>query len=128
MAKQLLVGEFIDAFNLKRVRDGKPTLELVEIKEFTNLLEEVVELMTAYDVGDIVEVIDALVDILYFVYGIAETIGVDLTPFFMEVHRNNMTKMGPNGPEYYPNGKVKKPANYVPVDLRSLYERLYCNG
>ena len=72
--------------------------------------------------------IDALADILYVVYGFAVSLGVDIEPFLDEVHKNNLTKVGPNGEVIRrEDGKVLKPANYVPVDLFAIYERVYLN-
>lgn len=94
----------------------------------TNIEEEVRELREAAEAGDLIEAIDALVDLVYVVYGAATVLGVDLQPFFEAVHANNMTKLNDEGfPEYHPNGKVKKPANYIPVNLHEVFERIY-NG
>ncbi|TXH54670.1 MAG: nucleotide pyrophosphohydrolase [Desulfurellales bacterium] len=91
--------------------------------------EEVAELRQAFLDRDIVECIDALADILYVVYGFAVSLGVDIEPFLDEVHKNNLTKVGPNGEVIRrEDGKVLKPPTYVPVDLQALFERIYTNG
>lgn len=72
--------------------------------------------------GDHLEQIDALVDILYVVYGMAIEMGVDLEPFFDEVHAANMRKVG--GPTDA-NGKRGKPTGWVPPDIAGVYARLY---
>ena len=71
-----------------------------------------------------VEVLDAIADILFTVFGIAAKAGLtDLVePAFKEVMRSNWTKMGPDGPEFYPNGKVAKPDTYEAPDLRQFFD------
>lgn len=71
---------------------------------------------------DIVEVADALTDILYVAYGAGLEFGVDLDATFREVHRSNMTKLGEDGkPIYNPDtGKVVKGPNYQEPDLASV--------
>lgn len=71
-----------------------------------------------------VEVLDAIADILFTVFGVAAKAGLtDLVePAFKEVVRSNWTKMGPDGPEFYPNGKVAKPDTYEAPDLRQFFD------
>jgi predicted HAD superfamily Cof-like phosphohydrolase len=59
--------------------------------------EELQELEEAIAYNDIVEVADALTDLLYVVYGAGHTFGVKLDACFDEVHSSNMTKLGPDG-------------------------------
>lgn len=63
---------------------------------------------------DFIAAIDAMADLLYVVYGAAVTFGIDLDPFFAEVHRSNMTKVG--GPARA-DGKRLKPDTYEPPNL-----------
>ena len=71
-----------------------------------------------------VEVLDAIADILFTVLGLAAKAGLSdlVEPAFNEVVRSNWTKMGPDGPEFYPNGKVAKPATYEAPDLRQFFD------
>lgn len=71
-----------------------------------------------------VEVLDAIADILFTVFGVAAKAGLaDLVePAFREVLRSNWTKMGPNGPEFYPDGKVAKPVTYEAPDLEQFFD------
>lgn len=71
-----------------------------------------------------VEVLDAIADILFTTFGIAAKAGLTelVEPAFKEVVRSNWTKMGPNGPEFYPNGKVAKPETYEAPDLRQFFD------
>jgi predicted HAD superfamily Cof-like phosphohydrolase len=85
------------------------------------ITEEVQELATAIDNDDIVEIADALTDILYVVYGAGHAYGIDLDDCFDEVHRSNMSKLGPEGkPIYREDGKVLKGPDYSPPDLESV--------
>ena len=71
-----------------------------------------------------VEVLDAIADILVTVFGVATKAGLTelVEPAFKEVMRSNWTKMGPDGPEFYPNGKVAKPETYEAPDLRQFFD------
>lgn len=71
-----------------------------------------------------VEVLDAIADILFTVFGVAAKAGLTelVEPAFKEVMRSNWTKMGPNGPEFYPSGKVAKPETYEAPDLRQFFD------
>lgn len=80
--------------------------------------EELEELREAIDKKDIVEIADALTDILYVTYGAGHAWGIDLDSCYHEVHRSNMSKLGPNGtPIYREDGKVMKGPNYSPPNL-----------
>lgn len=67
------------------------------------IIEESAEFIAAAQRADMVEMCDALADLLYVVYGAAVTMGVDMGPIFEEVHRSNMTKLGVSR-----DGKVAK--------------------
>ena len=71
--------------------------------------EELNELEEACDKGTLVDVADALADILYVTYGAGHTFGIDLDKCFAEVQRSNMSKLGEDGkPMYRKDGKVMK--------------------
>ncbi len=76
------------------------------------IVEEAGEFLNAATHQNLVEMIDALVDILYVTFGTADVMGVDLQPFFEEVQRSNMSKMGKDA-----SGKIQKGPNYSPPDL-----------
>jgi|TARA_R110002153_G_scaffold105544_11_gene244332 predicted HAD superfamily Cof-like phosphohydrolase len=112
------VGDFMEAF-------GQEVLEIPTLPDF-NLAElrldlineEVQELKDGIDKGSMLEIADALTDILYVVYGAGHAFGIDLDECFFEVHRSNMTKLGPDGrPIYRDDGKVMKGENYSQPDL-----------
>lgn len=69
-------------------------------------------------------VVDGLVDQIYVVIGTAVEMGLDLNPFFQEVHRSNMSKVGAPETE---NGKLQKGSSYRPPQIaKMLRERLLC--
>lgn len=86
--------------------------------------EEFEELTEAVEKEDIVEVADALADILYVVHGAALEFGVPLDDVFDEVHRSNMTKVWSDGTVHRrEDGKVMKPPTYSPADVRKVLDR-----
>ena len=85
--------------------------------------EELNELKEAIKNNDIVEVADALTDILYVTYGAGHSFGVNLDKCFDEVQRSNMSKLGEDGnPIYNESGKVMKGPNYSAPDLKKIIE------
>lgn len=83
--------------------------------------EELKELEEAVAYNDIVEVADALTDLLYVVYGAGHTFGLNLNACFDEVHSSNMTKLGPDGKAIKNSyGKVMKGPNYKEPDLKKV--------
>ena len=67
---------------------------------------------------DLLEVADALTDILYVTYGAGHAFGIDLDKCFDEVQNSNMSKLNVNGkPIYHESGKVMKGPNYFKPDL-----------
>jgi len=79
--------------------------------------EETAELAAAFAAADLVEVADAIADLLYVTLGTAVACGIDVAPVFGEVHRSNMTKDG--GP-LDGAGKVRKGAGFQPPVLAPL--------
>ena len=70
---------------------------------------------------DTVGVADALADIVYVAYGAALSYGIDLDAVLREVHRANMSKLGPDGhPILREDGKVLKPETYMPPDVERV--------
>ena len=87
------------------------------------IAEELTELKSALLMNDMLETVDAIADLLYVVFGTAVELGVDIEPFFDEVHRSNMTKGNGHKRE---DGKLVKPATYEPANLRKVW--LYSYG
>ena len=80
--------------------------------------EELEELKNAMASKDLLEVADALTDILYVTYGAGHAFGINLDKCFHEVQNSNMSKLGSDGkPIYNDSGKVMKGPDYFKPDL-----------
>jgi predicted HAD superfamily Cof-like phosphohydrolase len=116
-----LVGDFMEAFG--QAVETQPTWPDFSTRELrVDLIqEEVDELVEAIANKDMVEIADALADILYVVYGAGHTFGIDLDECFTEVHASNMSKLGEDGtPIKADNGKVMKGPGFFAPDLESI--------
>lgn len=83
--------------------------------------EELKELDVAIGDNDPVEVADALTDLLYVIYGMGHSFGLDLQKCFDEVHRSNMSKLDEYGkPIYREDGKILKGPSYTPPNLKDI--------
>ena len=120
---QALVREFHEAFG-HPVADRPALIAHARgLKRFDFIEEEAVEFYEAVMNEDLVEIADALGDILYFVYGTAVEYGIDLDPVFREIHESNMSKLGEDGkPVPHPEieGKIGKGPNFRLPDLRTV--------
>ena len=86
--------------------------------------EELEELKDACFNKDMVEVADALTDLLYVVYGAGHAFGIDLDDSFREVHVSNMSKLGEDGkPIYREDGKVMKGPKFTPPALQEVLDK-----
>ena len=101
-------------------RPALPEPAIVELRRRL-IVEETSELAAALEKQDLVQIADALADLLYVTYGAAVSFGIDLRPVFEEVHRTNLAKMG--GPTR-PDGKILKPDGWLPPDLAPLLENM----
>ena len=112
------VGVFMKTFG-QEVKD-KPTFSTDKINKLRLDLikEELNELTEAMNNKDLLEVADALTDILYVTYGAGHALGINLDKCFEEVQNSNMSKLDDNGkPIYNEHGKVMKGPNYFKPDL-----------
>ena len=82
--------------------------------------EECYELLGAVRDRDTVDILDGICDLLYVTLGLANALGVDIEPFFNEVHKTNLAKIGPKGPKFRSDGKLLKPVNWIPPDLQRI--------
>tara|TARA_B110001452_G_scaffold267180_1_gene276103 strand:- start:31 stop:405 length:375 start_codon:yes stop_codon:yes gene_type:complete len=86
--------------------------------------EELSELKLALDNKDLIEVADALTDILYVTYGAGHAMGINLDDCFEEVQKSNMSKLDQNGkPIYNEIGKVMKGPNYFKPNLSKFISK-----
>ena len=112
------VGTFMKTFG-QEVKD-KPAFSTDKINKLRIDLikEELKELTEAMKNNDLLEVADALTDILYVTYGAGHAFGIDLDKCFEEVQNSNMSKLDENGkPIYNESGKVMKGPKYFKPDL-----------
>ena len=118
MKEQEMVREFHRTFGLRvrEVPESNVVLE-VGIRRSRLMEEELKEYNLAVINDNMVEVADALGDLLYVVLGSAVEHGIDLAPVFEEIHRSNMTKVGGYKNEY---GKFVKPDTYSPANLEPI--------
>jgi predicted HAD superfamily Cof-like phosphohydrolase len=97
-----------------------PPAEIVSLR-MRLISEEMEEFEEATAAGDMLAAIKELSDLLYVVLGAANAYGVDIEPFFDEVHRSNMTKTWPDGSIHKDEqGKVLKPPTYSPARLDEI--------
>ena len=112
------VGTFMKTFG-QEVKN-KPSFSTDKINKLRLDLikEELDELKEAMDNKDLLEVADALTDILYVTYGAGHAFGINLDKCFEEVQNSNMSKLNENGkPLYTDAGKVMKGPNYFQPNL-----------
>ena len=112
------VGIFMKTFG-QEVKN-KPSFSTDKINKLRLDLikEELSELTDAMNNKDLLEVADALTDILYVTYGAGHAFGIDLDKCFDEVQNSNMSKLGKDGkPIFNEFGKVMKGPNYFKPDL-----------
>ena len=115
------VGDFMEAFGQKvEVEPTWPDFNTRDLR-LELISEEFSELCQAMEDRDMVQIADALTDILYVVYGAGHSFGIGLDECFEEVHRSNMSKLGESGrPIYREDGKVMKGPGYFEPDLEGI--------
>ena len=116
-----LVGDFMEAFG--QDVQFEPTWPDFNTRELRIELiqEELEELSDAVADRDMVQIADALTDLLYVVYGAGHSFGIDLDECFQEVHASNMSKLGEDGrPIYRDDGKVLKGPSFFEPDLEGI--------
>jgi predicted HAD superfamily Cof-like phosphohydrolase len=98
--------------------------ELPDVSERTLrmklITEEFNELCDAEEANDLVEVADALADIIYIVCGTAVSYGIPLDDIFEEVHASNMAKLVDGKVLRRADGKIQKPEGWAPPDIERI--------
>ena len=89
------------------------------------LREEFREYIDAETDHDIIEIADALADIIYIACGTAVSYGIPLDNLFSEVHRSNMAKLVDGKVIRREDGKVQKPADWTPPDVRGILDKAH---
>ncbi len=120
------VKEFHEAFGLGVKHDPVANLGSDKLKLRFNLMaEENEEYLEAAEEDDLVEVADALGDMLYILCGTILEHGMQykIEEVFEEIQRSNMSKLGADGkPIYREDGKVLKGPSYFKPDIKSILE------
>ena len=112
------VGIFMKTFGQEVKTKPSFSTDKINKLRIDLIKEELEELTDAMINKDLLEVADALTDILYVTYGAGHAFGIDLDKCFDEVQNSNMSKLDENGkPIYNESGKVMKGSNYFKPDL-----------
>ena len=112
------VGIFMKTFGQEVKKSSSFSTHKINALRVNLIKEELDELIEAMNKKDLVEVADALTDILYVTYGAGHALGINLDECFEEVQNSNMSKLDNSGkPIYNDKGKVMKGPNYFKPDL-----------
>ncbi|MGL3828128.1 phosphoribosyl-ATP diphosphatase [Candidatus Pelagibacter communis] len=112
------VGTFMKTFGQEVKTKPSFSSDKINKLRIDLIKEELEELTEAMQNKDLLEVADALTDILYVTYGAGHAFGINLDDCFNEVQNSNMSKLGKDGkPIYNESGKVMKGPSYFKPDL-----------
>ena len=112
------VKTFMETFGQEVKTKPSFSTDKINSLRYDLIKEELEELKEAMENKDLLEVADALTDILYVTYGAGHAFGIDLDQCFDEVQNSNMSKLGKDGkPIYNETGKVMKGPKYFKPDL-----------
>ena len=115
------VGTFMKTFGQEVKTKPSFSSDKINKLRIDLIKEELEELTEAMQNKDLLEVADALTDILYVTYGAGHAFGIDLDKCFNEVQNSNMSKLGEDGkPIYNESGKVMKGPNYFKPDFSKI--------
>ena len=118
------VKEFHKVFNLDFLEDPKANIGHEKNKLRFNLMkEENEEYLNAANNNDLIEVADALGDMLYILCGtiIEHGFQYKIDEIFDEIQNSNMRKLGNDGkPIYREDGKVLKGPNYFKPNIEKI--------
>ncbi len=118
------VGIFMKTFGQEVKNKPSFSTEKINQLRISLIQEELDELKEAMTNNDLLEVADALTDLLYVTYGAGHAFGIDLDKCFNEVQNSNMSKLGEDGkPIYNEFGKVMKGPNYFKPDLSKFVNK-----
>ena len=115
------VKTFMETFDQEVKNKPSFSSDKINTLRYDLIKEELEELKIALENKDLLEVADALTDILYVTYGAGHAFGIDLDKCFEEVQNSNMSKLGEDGkPIYNDSGKVMKGPKYFKPDLNKF--------
>jgi predicted HAD superfamily Cof-like phosphohydrolase len=118
-----LVREFHERCGLARADEPRPIDAELACSRQRLLEEEVDELAEAVQAGQLPAIARELADVVYVAYGTAITYGIDLDAVLAEVHRANLSKLGPDGRPVIRSGKVQKGDWFQPPDVAGVLRR-----
>ena len=108
------VKTFMETFGQEVKNKPSFSTDKINSLRYDLIKEELEELKVAMESNDLLEVADALTDILYVAYGAGHAFGINLDKCFQEVQSSNMSKLGIDGkPIYNESGKVMKDLNIL---------------
>ena len=117
------VKTFMETFGQEVKTKPSFSTDKINSLRYDLIKEELEELKEAMENKDLLEVADALTDILYVTYGAGHAFGIDLDKCFEEVQNSNMSKLGEDGkPIYNDAGKVMKGPKYFKPDLSKFID------
>ena len=112
------VKTFMETFGQEVKNRPSFSTDKINSLRYDLIKEELEELKAAMENKDLLEVADALTDILYVTYGAGHAFGINLDKCFEEVQSSNMSKLGEdNKPIYNDSGKVMKGPKYFKPNL-----------
>ena len=112
------VGKFMKTFGQEVKSKSSLSSDKINNLRISLIEEELDELKNAINQKNLLEVADALTDLLYVTYGAVHAFGINLDKCFDEVQKSNMSKLDLNGkPIYSEKGKVLKGPNYFKPNL-----------
>ena len=115
------VGSFMKTFGQEVKLRPSLSSDKINKLRLSLIKEEFDELENAMNKKDLVEIADALTDILYVTYGTGHAFGINLDKCFDEVQNSNMSKLDQNGkPIYNELGKVMKGPSYFKPNLKKF--------
>ena len=118
MSNFIKVKTFMETFGQEVKMKPSFSKDKINSLRYDLIKEELEELKVAMENKDLLEVADALTDILYVTYGAGHAFGIDLDKCFEEVQNSNMSKLGEdNKPIFNESGKVMKGPKYFKPDL-----------
>ena len=118
------VGKFMKTFGQEVKSKSSLSSDKINSLRIGLIEEELEELKKAINQKNLIEVADALTDLLYVTYGAGHAFGINLDKCFDEVQKSNMSKLGKdNKPIYNEHGKVMKGPDYFKPDLAKFLRK-----
>ena len=115
------VKTFMETFGQEVKTKPSFSTDKINNLRYELIKEELEDLKVAMEKKDLLEVADALTDILYVTYGAGHSFGINLDKCFEEVQSSNMSKLGEDGkPIYNDSGKVMKGPKYFKPNLKNF--------